>query len=206
MRRSNASSKTRRSRSERRQCRRSRKHSRADRAFNVSCFTLGPAARAYGGKVTERSVMMVAVLPPPFGRFLPRLGLAGRRRRGLFIKCIVSRAQRSTKWCAADPGPLRTELWAVPDQRCTAPLCYALHRIRDTGVKLARSGAPQTRSRVYPTSALKVRKSGKPDLRGPLRTEFLAVPDQRCTVEFILGPREARTRGRCAASGRRRLN
>ena len=25
------------------------------------------------------------------------------------------------------------------------------------------------------------RKSGKPDLRGPLRSEALAVPDQRCT-------------------------
>jgi len=35
----------------------------------------------------------------------------------------VSRAQRSTKWCAADPGPLRSV--AVPDQRCTAPLCFA---------------------------------------------------------------------------------
>ena len=43
---------------------------------------------------------------------------------------LVSRAQRSTKWCAADPGPLRSV--AVPDQRCTASLRYALHRVRDT--------------------------------------------------------------------------
>jgi hypothetical protein len=43
---------------------------------------------------------------------------------------LVSRAQRSTKWCAADPGPFQTA--TVPDQRCTAPLRYALHRIRDT--------------------------------------------------------------------------
>jgi len=46
---------------------------------------------------------------------------------------LVSRAQRSTseaKWCAADPGSLRSV--AFPDQRCTAPLRYALHRIRDT--------------------------------------------------------------------------
>jgi hypothetical protein len=63
----------------------------------------------------------------------------------------VSRAQRSTKWCAADTdlgftrdrrpyarksgkpdlrGPFQSV--AVPDQRCTAPLCSALHRIRDT--------------------------------------------------------------------------
>jgi hypothetical protein len=41
--------------------------------------------------------------------------------------CWVSRAQRSTKWCAADPGSSR---WmAVPDQRRTAE---ALRRIRDT--------------------------------------------------------------------------
>jgi hypothetical protein len=46
---------------------------------------------------------------------------------------LVSRAQRSTseaKWCAADPGPPQSV--TVPDQRCTAPLRYALHRIRDT--------------------------------------------------------------------------
>src|SRR5262245_20902176 len=33
---------------------------------------------------------------------------------------LVSRAQRSTKWCAAGLGPPHTELLAVPDQRCTA--------------------------------------------------------------------------------------
>ena len=33
---------------------------------------------------------------------------------------LVSRAQRSTKWCAAGPGPFQSE--AVPDQRCTATL------------------------------------------------------------------------------------
>jgi len=32
----------------------------------------------------------------------------------------VSRAQRSTKWCAADPGPPQS--LAVPDQRCTTSL------------------------------------------------------------------------------------
>jgi hypothetical protein len=48
----------------------------------------------------------------------------------------VSRAQRSTKWCAADPGSLRSV--AVPDQRCTASLRCALHRIRDTQVSDAR--------------------------------------------------------------------
>src|SRR6266511_5383655 len=45
----------------------------------------------------------------------------------------VSRAQRSTseaKWCAADPGSSQSV--AVPDQRRTAPLRFALHRIRDT--------------------------------------------------------------------------
>src|ERR1044071_2687154 len=45
----------------------------------------------------------------------------------------LSCAQRSTKWCAADPGSSFTsqkESW-VPDQRCTVPLRFTLHRIRD---------------------------------------------------------------------------
>jgi len=37
----------------------------------VSCFTLGPAARAYAGDVTERSVMVVVVLPSPSWAFPP---------------------------------------------------------------------------------------------------------------------------------------
>ena len=32
----------------------------------------------------------------------------------------VSRARRSMKWCAADPGSPRTPLWAIPHLRCTA--------------------------------------------------------------------------------------
>src|SRR5215831_19406056 len=37
------------------------------------------------GDVTERSVMVVGLLPPaPLGRFLPRLGPVGCRQRGLF--------------------------------------------------------------------------------------------------------------------------
>jgi phosphoglycerate kinase len=49
-----------------------------------------------------------------------------RRGDGEADLTIVSRAQRSTKWCAADPGPFQPV--AVPEQRCTA---IALHRIRD---------------------------------------------------------------------------
>jgi hypothetical protein len=45
------------------------------------------------------------------------------------------------------------------------------------------------RSRVYPRSAPNVRKSGKPDLRGPF--QCVAVPDQLCTAS------------RCTASGTR---
>src|SRR5207249_6081411 len=38
------------------------------------------------------------------------------------------------------------------------------------------------------------RKSGKPHLRGPLRTELLAVPDQRCTAPLRgVYPRAARS-------------
>ncbi len=52
-------------------------------------------------------------------------------------RALVSRAQRSMKWCAAD-----TDLGFTRDRR------------------------------------LNVRKSGKPDLRGPFQS--VAVPDQRC--------------------------
>jgi len=45
-------------------------------------------------------------------------------------RALVSRAQRSTKWGAADPGPFQSV--AVPDQRRTASLTLALHGIRDT--------------------------------------------------------------------------
>jgi hypothetical protein len=48
------------------------------------------------------------------------------------------------------------------------------------------------RSRVYPRSAPNVRKSGKPDLRGPFQS--VTVPDQRCTAS------------RCIASGTRDSN
>ncbi len=47
----------------------------------------------------------------------------------------VSRARRSTKWCAADPGPrfeASIKATGVPDQRCTVPLRFTLHRVRDT--------------------------------------------------------------------------
>src|SRR2546427_8778669 len=41
-------------------------------------------------------------------------------QRTVFTKIdLVSRAQRSTKWCAADPGPFQS--LAVPDQRRTVP-------------------------------------------------------------------------------------
>src|SRR5881398_1723468 len=46
----------------------------------------------------------------------------------------------------------------------------------------------------YPRSALKVRKSGKRDLRGPLRTELLAIPDQWRTAPLRgVYPRAARS-------------
>jgi hypothetical protein len=62
------------------------------------------------------------------------VGFVSPKRRWVrFAKmhlALVSRAQRSTKWCAADPGPFQSV--AVPDQRCTASLALALRRIRDT--------------------------------------------------------------------------
>src|SRR5262249_39517602 len=60
----------------------------------------------------------------------PSIGSASTAASTMLTLLMVSRAQRSTKWCAADPGPPRT--LAVPDQRCTASRRFALHRIRDT--------------------------------------------------------------------------
>jgi zinc protease len=83
----------------------------------------GRQTRRYAGRSTRtalasRRVLVARVLSAP-------------RAGNVFVNLrCVSRAQRSTKWCAADPGSLRTV--AVPDQRCTAPLRCALHRIRDT--------------------------------------------------------------------------
>ena len=52
-------------------------------------------------------------------------------------KRVYARLRRAmAKWCAADPEPLRAV--AVPDQRCTATRCFALHRIRDTSDRAAR--------------------------------------------------------------------
>ena len=45
------------------------------------------------------------------------------------------------------PGTVtNSELWAVPDQRCTAPLRYALHRVRDTRLKRIRDIALEGRA------------------------------------------------------------
>ena len=71
--------------------------------------------------------------PATIGLCSPRTSGPARR---LERDTLVSRAQRSTKWCAADPGSLRSV--AVPDQRCTASLRRALHRIRDTQASDAR--------------------------------------------------------------------
>src|SRR5262249_2292789 len=53
----------------------------------------------------------------------------------------VSRAQRSTKWCAADPGPLRSV--AVPDQRCTAS--HSASKTRVNALMASRCTASGTR-------------------------------------------------------------
>jgi hypothetical protein len=53
---------------------------------------------------------------------------------GSAVNIDISRAQRSTKWCAADPGSSQSqhadaETAKTPDQRCTV---FTLHRIRGT--------------------------------------------------------------------------
>src|SRR5215831_18652515 len=93
-----------------------------------------------------------AKTPSPTLHSVPRAA-----QRTVFTKIdLVSRAQRSTKWCAADPGPFQPV--AVPDQRCTVPRwgapraphprhkiesCFALHRIRDTNRRSGVARKPQ---------------------------------------------------------------
>jgi hypothetical protein len=64
--------------------------------------------------------------------------MADRMRRRAFITRVPGAAQHEPEgeWRAADPGSFRSV--AVPDQRCTASLCSALHRIRDTRSQAAR--------------------------------------------------------------------
>ena len=50
---------------------------------------------------------------------------------------LVSRAQRNTSWCAADPGPRFFENNRDPASARTAPLRYALHRVRGTPLRLS---------------------------------------------------------------------
>src|SRR6266508_4013099 len=53
-----------------------------------------------------------------------------------------SAARNEVKWCAADPGPLRSV--AVPDQRCsTRASALALHRVRDTCCETGESMNPR---------------------------------------------------------------
>src|SRR5207247_10648942 len=73
---------------------------------------------------------------------LPRAGGVVTPR----VSC-VSRAQRSTKWCAADPGPLRTpslersRISGAPFRACA----LTLHRIRDTQSQPHRDTAGERR-------------------------------------------------------------
>src|SRR6266508_1076434 len=91
---------------------------RSSRA-GISVATIAAPDCAGACAVTGMLTAMIASFPP--------------RRADMRKSAHMSRAQRSTseaKWCAADPGPFKSV--AVPDQRCTAPLHFALHRIRDT--------------------------------------------------------------------------
>ncbi len=71
------------------------------------------------------------------GRRLGRHAGANRRSRAgaerlLIFSCVPGAAQHEVMRRRPGTVPLAVSV-TVPDQRCTAPLCYALHRIRDTG-------------------------------------------------------------------------
>jgi hypothetical protein len=76
------------------------------------------ASDAHGG--LPAALFRIALLLAVVGTILVR----ARRR---MIAFSVPRAQRSTQWCAADPGS--RSMW-TPDQRRTVPLRFTLRRIR----------------------------------------------------------------------------
>jgi len=106
------------------------------RVFDALCPAMTPvllpiAPRADGSHARV-AVFIVNNRPETMERIRPHVKV-GSSHDAAVHPTLVSRAQRSAseaKWCAADPGSLRSV--AVPDQRCTAPLRYALHRLRDT--------------------------------------------------------------------------
>jgi hypothetical protein len=79
-----------------------------------------PAATSETRGALPAALFGIALLLAVVGTILVR----ARRR---MIAFSVPRAQRSTQWCAADPGS--RSMWA-PDQRRTVPLRFTLRRIR----------------------------------------------------------------------------
>src|SRR5262249_56504058 len=63
--------------------------------FNVRCFTLGTPEPPYGGEVTERSVMVVVVLPSPSWAFPPSTGPRRAPPARPFSIMVVGSRQRS---------------------------------------------------------------------------------------------------------------
>ncbi len=122
------------------------------------------------------------------------VGFVSPKRRWVrFAKmhlALVSRAQRSTKWCAADPGPFQSV--AVPDQRCTASLALALRRIRDT-----RYG----RSLYFPVF-LQIRNLPSPVSRSQEHTHLLLPAAHFCARGFFLCFTHPKSRGGRSAEKR----
>src|SRR5262245_57225647 len=101
----------------------------------------------------------------------------------------VSRAQRSTQWCAAEPGPLHTELLAVPVLQRTVPLRYTLRRARDTREswrarkRCGRAFDAPRRGAVDVGTAIELfrnlAQARRQELAGREAVEFLEAHDQR---------------------------
>ena len=86
---------------------------RDGRALTARHVGVAPSIVNNNPETTERSRRS---FPTAGGWFFARARMLDRG-------ALLSRAQRSTKWCVADPGPFQSV--AVPDQRCTAPRCTA---------------------------------------------------------------------------------
>src|ERR1700677_3634516 len=86
-------------------------------------------------------------------RAAPRPGHVVRKEQKAQIdEFDVSRAQRSTKWCAADPGSLQTLAFAkVPDLRCIATRCTASGTKARDGNRNAFSRRPCVRALLTTT-------------------------------------------------------
>ena len=110
-------------------------------------ITMARMNRLYGVTMAERGISQLVSVDLEDA---VKLREASWSSVALMLVSHVSRAQRSTKWCAADPGPPK-KLGRLERSRLSgAPLrkSFALHRSRDTTLDRQCAAASVTLARM----------------------------------------------------------